>query len=168
MDGGDVIVRSAIAGSTIAYAWGEWLQSSRAHRWSGRARIVWTTGAALCVAHVAAAFHVRYGWSHAHAYRDTALQTAAVTGLEWGGGLWVNYAFLAVWAADVGWWWIWPESRATRPRWLHAGIGFFFLFMFLNGAVVFAGGPARLIGIAAVGVAAVALWKRADRGQASV
>ncbi|MCA1560627.1 MAG: hypothetical protein LC804_10315, partial [Acidobacteria bacterium] len=85
------------------------------------------------------------------------------TGLEWGGGLWVNYVFLAVWVGDVAWWWISPESRASRPAWLDAGIGFFFIFMFINGAVIFAGGPARLIGIAAVTVAATALWKRFDR-----
>lgn len=167
MDAGEVLVRSTIVGSTIAYAWGEWLQSSRGHKTSGRPRIVWTMGAALCVAHVAAAFQVRHGWSHARAYRDTAVQTAALTGLEWGGGLWVNYLFLTVWVADVAWWWISPDSRAIRPAWLQAGIGYFFLFMFLNGAVVFAGGPVRLIGIAAVGVAAVALWKRIGRGYAS-
>ena len=35
--------------------------------------------------------------------KNSARQTAEVFGLDWGGGLYVNYAFTAAWVADVAW-----------------------------------------------------------------
>jgi hypothetical protein len=62
-------------------------------KWS---RLAWTGGCGFYLLHVACAFEYYHHWSHANAYAATARQTAAVVGLDWGGGLYVNYAFTLV------------------------------------------------------------------------
>jgi hypothetical protein len=69
------------------------------------ARLAWTLACAFYLMHVAAAFQFHHHWSHLAAYRETAQQTAEVFGLNWGGGLYFNYAFTIVWIADALWWW---------------------------------------------------------------
>jgi hypothetical protein len=64
-------------------------------------RVAWSTACLLLIVHVLSAFHFEHGWSHAAALRHTAEQTAGVTGIDWGGGLYFNYAFLILWLADV-------------------------------------------------------------------
>jgi hypothetical protein len=127
-----------------------------------RARWFWTLGCAAYVVHVICAFHFFHHWSHAAAYADTARQTAAVTGWNWGGGIYVNYAFTAAWLADVPCWWRGLEVQRARPRWVGAAWEGFFFFMVFNGAVVFARGPARWFG-AALCVAWLAAWWRGRR-----
>ena len=46
------------------------------------------------VGQVAFAYNFYYGWSQTAAYRDTARKTAEVVGLDWGGGLYINYVVL--------------------------------------------------------------------------
>ena len=108
-----------------------------AERWQGTARRLWTAGAGLYVLHVAAAFHFVHGWSHADAFRFTADQTQAVTGLDWGGGLYVNYAFTAVWLADVLAWWRIGTDYPRRWRRVYRAIQALFAFMVINATVVF-------------------------------
>ena len=123
------------------------------------AKPVWLLGAACYLAHVAVAFGTHHGWSHAAAYAYTAQQTDALLGFDWGGGLWVNYAFTLLWAGEAVWWQALPESYARRaPAWTHAVRGAF-LFMILNGAVAFVPGPRRLLG-AAVVIALTLIWRR--------
>ena len=112
------------------------------------ARLYWTIGCALYLAHAAAAFQYAYHWSHATAVQDTARQTEALFGVNWGGGIWFNYAFTAIWTADALWWLIAPKTRAARPRWLNAAVHSYLAFMFINGAIVFPQGPARWIAAA--------------------
>jgi hypothetical protein len=79
-------------------------------------------------------------------------QTEALTGLRWGGGLYINYLFLFVWAGDALWWWVSPRTYQRRPApisWLVRG---FLFFMFFNGAIVFADGWMRVLGMIAVGI----------------
>ena len=94
----------------------------------------------------------------------TAQQTADVFGIDWGGGLYFNYAFTILWIADVIWWWRagLERYRARRPS-IHLAVQIFFAFMFFNGAVVFASGAGRLAGIAAI--AAVVLASPARRAR---
>ena len=99
--------------------------------------------------------------SHAAALRDTARQTEALVGWAFGGGLFVNYFFLALWAFEAGWWWLAPASYRGRRRRFDQGVCAFFLLMFLNGAVVFAHGPLRLLGAAAVLLVAWSWYRRA-------
>lgn len=160
---GDILIRSTIALATIGYAAAEWLRFRRPAAWRA-ARAMWTAAAVLSIAHAAAAFQFRHDWSHRDAYNATAVQTAAVTGLDWGGGLYVNYAFLALWAADAAWWWRNPARYAARSSWCTTAFAAGFLFMFFNGAVVFAHGAMRWLGAACVAVAACAWYFRtADR-----
>lgn len=81
----------------------------------------------LYLAHVYLAFEHRYAWSHAAAYAETARQTRDLFGLDWGGGIYFNYAFTLLWPLDL----LFPR-RAWSP-WLHG----FLIFMFLNGVFVF-------------------------------
>jgi hypothetical protein len=102
---------------------------------------------------------VRYGWSQDAALRDTARQTQAVTGIEVGAGLFVNYAFVLVWLAEVAWWWASPIGYRRRSRVLDRAVRVVFLFMFVNGAFIFVNAPERWLG-AAVLLAVAATWYR--------
>lgn len=104
----------------------------------------------LALAHSTAAFGVFYGWSHATAQEQTAAQTLALTGADFAGGIYVNYLFLAVWLADAAWWWVWPASYRTRPRVVSLAVHGFLFFVIVNGAIVFADGWARVVGVVAV------------------
>lgn len=146
----ELAVFGTIAGSLAAWAAAEVLHS----------RVLWTAAAGLALAHSAAAFAVFYGWSHDRAMAATAQQTVAVTGLDWGGGLFFNYAFLLVWMADVMWWWIGERSYDGRPRTIDFLIRGFLFFMFVNGAIVFADGVIRVIGIVAVAIVSVSWLMR--------
>ena len=119
------------------------------------ARPVWLLGALVYLAHVAAAFAMHHDWSHATAYAWTAARTDALIGLDWGGGLWVNYAFTALWVGEGLWWQLRPAHYARRPAAWTPAIRAVFLFMIANGAVIFVSGPRRLLGI---GVLTVLVW----------
>jgi protein-S-isoprenylcysteine O-methyltransferase Ste14 len=114
----------------------------------GAGRVFWTAGCLLYLAHVVCAFQFFHGWSHEAAYRETARRTAETVGLDRGGGLYLNYLFTAVWVADVVCWWAAPARYAARPLWQEAAVQGFLAFMAFNGAVVFANGPVRWIGVA--------------------
>ncbi len=115
-------------------------------------------GWGLYLGHVALAFNTHYGWSHAAAYAETAAQTEALTGWGWGGGLYVNYLFGAVWGVELCWWRWAPASYERRAPRMELAMRAFFLFMIVNGAVVFVDGPQRWLGVAIVGVLLIA-WR---------
>ena len=148
----------------LLYTAGEYGRTGRpAAAW---ARPVWLLGAAAYLAHVAAAFATHHGWSHAAAHAYTAARTEALLGLAWGGGLWANYAFTVLWAGEALWWRMRPGSYARRPRaWMTAVRGAF-IFMIMNGAVVFVGGPGRWLGLAVV-AALIAIWRADARANAT-
>ena len=152
------VVALSIWTALLLYTAGEYGRTRRpAAAW---ARPVWLLGAAALLAHIAAAFAIHHGWSHAAAYAYTAARTEALLGLSWGGGLWVNHAFTALWVGEALWWQLRPAGYARRaPAWTPAVRGTF-LFMIINGAVVFVDGPERWLGIAVV-VVLIAIW-RAD------
>jgi hypothetical protein len=154
----DLAVFASIAAGVVCWALGEALRS----------RIFWTAGAILTLIHSIAAFGVFYGWSHETARRLTTQQTAALTGVEFGGGIYVNYLFLVVWLADSTWWWMSPRSYERRPRALSWLIRGFIFFIIVNGAVIFADGWARIVGLASTSLV-LASWflKRWSRRGAS-
>jgi hypothetical protein len=123
---------------------------------------VWTAGCLIYLLHVAAAFHFVHDWSHEAAWRQTAQQTAEVTGWHWGGGLWINYAFTLWWPLDVAW--TWRRGLHRLPRWYvltrHAVVG----FLMFNATVVF--GPAWwrwAAGVLAAAIGLVAVARRRMR-----
>ena len=120
-------------------------------------RAAWSAACLLLIVHVLAAFHFEHGWSHVAALKHTAEQTARVTGIDWGGGLYFNYAFLILWAFDVGGLW---RSHSSRRSALRRATDIACLFMIFNATVVF--GPRWWMGpVAAVGLIIVLLRRRA-------
>ena len=120
-------------------------------------RLLWTAGFACYAGHVLAAFTFHYSWSHQTALAETARQTADLFRVRWGGGLYFNYAFTAIWAADVVWLWMNPTSYRRRSTWLAGSVHAFMGFMFFNGAVVFATGWMRWFSLTATALLAI-LW----------
>ena len=146
------VVRVTMIVSTAAWGVAEALmrRSPGADR---LARALWTTALGLALVHVALAFQLVYAWDHGRAVTATAQQAADRFGWGWRGAIYVNYLFLALWLADAVWWWLAPASRASRPASIEAARFALFAFMFVNGAVIFASGTGRLVGLAAVGIA---------------
>jgi len=114
-------------------------RGERSGRWG------WTIGWLSYVVHVGCAFHFYHDWSHAQAYEDTARQTRELFGMDWGGGLYVNYLFTLAWAMDVAWWWWCGERRVNV--WVERSWQGFFFFMVVNATVVFGSGWSRWTGV---------------------
>ena len=123
------------------------------------ARVLWTAGCLTFVAHVATAFAFFHGWSHAHAYRETARQTRELSSIDSGAGLYLNYLFTLAWAIDAAYWWAaGPDAYDRRPRWIGVTLHVFFAFMAFNGAIVFAHGATRRVAVTiTAGLALLAL-----------
>ncbi len=149
---GDLLTALTIWLALGLYASSQVTRPSRASRWLSVA------GLTLFVAHVVLAFQVHYGWSHATALRETAAQTKALTGVGTGSGLYVNYLFGMAWLAEVCWWTRAETSYLHRPGWVDLTMRAFFLFMIVNGAVVFVDEPQRWLGLALVAVLVYA-WR---------
>jgi hypothetical protein len=146
--------------ATVAWAIGEALmrRTPGFDRW---ARSIWTVGITLALVHVFLAFQFVYAWDHDRAVAATVQQSVDRVGWGWRGGIYVNYLFLILWLADVCWWWLMPASRASRSTRIEAARFILFTFMFVNGAVVFASGIARLVGIASISLVMFGmLWRR--------
>jgi hypothetical protein len=143
---GEFITRSTVWISIFAYLLGTILLSRRR---TYLARIFWTVACLALVSHFVAAFQFYHDWSQASAYRETAQQTNQVFGLNWGGGLFINYAVLLLWFADVGWWWMrglnsyWRRSLLLLLAW-HG----FLIFIIFNATVVFKSDIQRWLGLA--------------------
>jgi hypothetical protein len=145
---GEVLTRATVWTAVAGYAIGFCVFTlSRGRRWDSTVRVVWTIACASLFAHFVCAFHFYHHWRHAAAYRETARQTEALFGLNWGGGVFINYGVLVVWIIDVGWWWLRGiESYRARPAILVLAWHAFLIFIIFNGTVIFAHGPARWIG----------------------
>src|SRR5215207_6206096 len=102
MVGGELLTKITIWVAVAGYAAGAaaYGLSRRRVGWNQVARLAWTVACVALLAHVACAFHFYHGWDHESAYLDTARQTNEVFGLNWGGGLYINYALAAGWVLD--------------------------------------------------------------------
>jgi len=158
----DLVLRGTAWLSLLAWMTGEARRTGSVSS-SVRGRWAWTLGVLALLAHTAVAFHLRHDWSHGAAQAETARQTRAVTGLDWGGGLFVNYALLLVWATDAVWWWLSPVAFGRRSPAIDLAVRGFLLFMFVNGAIVFVPGPMRVLGALAVSVVLAAWYRRTAR-----
>lgn len=152
-----ITVWIAIGGYAVGLALSLLFRESR--RWQMRARLAWTVGCLSLAAHTICAFHFYHDWSQASAYRETARQTAEVTGADWGGGLFINYAFLAAWMADVAWWWRGLDAYRQR-HWLITAVWHsVFAFMLFNATVVFKTGLVRWLGLGLCAALFLLWWK---------
>jgi hypothetical protein len=148
---GELLTRWTVRIALALYVLGLALRVSAAGRRPtlDMARLSSTAGCLAFLLHAASAFQFYHHWSHGAAYEATARQTAEVVGLDWGGGLWANYAFAALWTVEVCWWWCGPERYLARPRVLEWTVQGFLGFIAFNATVVFEAGAIRWIGLAA-------------------
>jgi hypothetical protein len=132
-------VRLAI-GCYAVRAWHDWrLRKSVTTSQRERAIVlwVWTLGCVLYLVHVYCAFAFFHDFSHSNAYQHTAEQTAGVTGLHWGGGIFVNYLFTLFWIGDVVYCWMGQQKKVRgKPIYLWV-LHTIFVFMIVNATVVF-------------------------------
>ena len=105
-----------------------------------------TLGLVLALCHTILAFDVVHNWVHDDAVLATAQQTQAMFGVRVGWGVYVNYVFYAVWLADAVGWRLSPDL-ARRPRAVTWTLRAFYLLIIFNGAVVFAVGWRRVLGL---------------------
>ena len=166
MGTGELLTRAtiwvALCSCTLSAASG-WV-ARKLPQWQSVARCAWTAGCAAYLAHVISAFNYYHDWSHTAAYRETARRTAEIFGLNWGGGLFVNYAFTIAWITDVIWWWK-PESYQRRPRFLVRAWHGLFLLMMFSATVVFETGLGRWFGLVLCLSMAFLWWSTDQWGQ---
>ena len=117
-----------------------------------------TLGLVLALVHTVLAFATVHHWVHADAVAATAEQTRAVFRVGVGWGVYVNYFFFAAWLADLCWWRT-AQDLSRRPAALTRALRAFYLLIIVNGAVVFAGGARRILGLVIVSWL-VWLWTR--------
>lgn len=161
MSTGELLTRSsvwlALSAGTLAIAIAA--VAHRSHRKVFAARWAWSIGSLCFLVHVVAAFKVFHYWSHDSAYAEVARQTASFGGPAWGGGIYFNYLFAALWLGDAVWWWASPATFRQRARWVTSAWHFFFFFMVLNGAVVFVRGPMRWFGLVLCSSMVISWWR---------
>jgi hypothetical protein len=131
---------------------------------SSLARSLWTAGYVAYLIHLTCAFGFYHHWSHAAAYAHTARRTAELLGFVWGGGIYFNYIFTAVWLVDVAWWWVNPSSYGSRAPIIVRAIHGFLGFMFFQATAVFGAGTIRWVGVLAFAVLGI-LWIRMQISQ---
>jgi hypothetical protein len=162
MTTGELLTRWTIRLALVLYAaaLGTLLVSRGRASWDRRARWLWTFGWAVFMSHMAAAFQFYHHWSHTAAWHHTARDTAAVVGWNWGGGVWINYAFALAWTADALWWWLAGlRGYRARPVGLVWMIQSFLAFVAFNATVVFETGPTRWCGLVIALVLAGLAWR---------
>jgi len=140
-----------------------------AGEWGKRRRIVpwWAwpmslAGAWSCVAHIIIALGSYHHWNHEAAVQATARQTAAVYGVAWGGGVYVNYVFVAAWLEELWQWRTRPAQYFARSRAVRWGLRAFFFIIIVNAAVVFASPHTRVAGVMLTAIL-LAIWSRRPR-----
>lgn len=109
--------------------------------------VLWAIGAAFATFHTMTALHAFHGGSLIEAIESTARRTEEMFGMRVGSGIYVNYAFVAVWWLDALWRW---RFRSSHYRPLEIAVDWFLIAISFFGAVVFAIGPIRYLGIGAI------------------
>lgn len=162
MNNGELLTRGTIWVSLVGYTLGSITFSTARGktRWDSATRVTWSIACISMIAHFASAFQFYHGWSHAAAYADTARQTEEVFGLNWGGGLFINYAILSAWMVDIAWWWhSGLASYRKRPMLVLAVWHGLFIFIIFNATVVFGHGIARWFGLLICALLTSAWWR---------
>src|SRR3954447_18841787 len=103
--------------SLTGWALANWGRQQQLWRW---ARWAWSLGCLAILGHLLLAFHLLHHWDQGIAYDAVARQTYEQVGVDWGGGLYINYAFCSLWILDAGYWWLAPARYQKRSPWLDA------------------------------------------------
>jgi hypothetical protein len=112
----------------------------------------WLAGWILLVSHVLIAMGLAHHWSLTDAMGHTARQTQAAVGWNWGGGVWLNFATVAVW----GWTLLLTDESQAKKSWLTGMAHCYLAFMMLNATVVFGSRAGQLAGML---ICAGLLWR---------
>jgi hypothetical protein len=150
----EAVVRGTALLAVILFALG-WPWPSSTLSQNRSERIAWLAGWAVCCIHIFIAFHWAHGWSHDRAVEATAKQTADLVGFSFGGGVWINYAFSALWGMDAAWRILFPSRYWMRSALVHWTILASLAFIVFNATIAFGGWPGRTAGILATLVIAV-------------
>ncbi|MBX3278405.1 MAG: hypothetical protein KF868_10425 [Acidobacteria bacterium] len=162
MDRGELLTRATVWIVLAGYALGAAgvALARNNHRLLSALRWAWTVGCIALVAHILCAYHYYHDWSQSSAWLETARQTAEVTGVYWGGGIYINYLFTLAWAADAAWWWRGHDAYINRPRAAVIALHAFLIFIVFNATVVFKTGVLRWVGLVLC-IGLFAVWTRA-------
>ncbi len=153
----DFAIRSTAWISLLAWCAAEWSRAARGDQ-AAVPRLAFTLGLAAMVVHSFLAFALRYGFSQEAALLDAARQIEEVTGQPSSPrGFYANHAFMAWWTVEALLWWRAPLAYAARPLAAVWASRLVFAFMFANGAIVFARGPVRALGVVGL-LAVLAIW----------
>ncbi|HKA07156.1 MAG TPA: hypothetical protein VKD71_07850 [Gemmataceae bacterium] len=117
-------------------------------------RWAWTLGCVAFQVHVVTAFDRVHAWSNSAAVRHVEY----VSGF--GPGLYVSYAFTALWIGDAAWWWIDRPAYESRSVWLDRAVHAFVAFMVFSSTVIYEGGFIRWAGVSLFAVLAILLGLR--------
>ena len=79
-------------------------------------------------------------------------QTAELLGFRFGAGLYVNYAFVAIWLFDAVVRIAMPIKYEQFPKLYGRLVYAFLIFIAINGAIVFKSGTVRIVGIASLSI----------------
>lgn len=156
---GELLTRWTVRIALACFVLGATLRACSAERrtWFSLARLAWSVGCFAFVLHGVCAFQFYHHWSHSAAYEATARRTAQIIGLNWGGGLYANYAFAVLWMMDVVWWWRGLDYYVARPQPIDWFVLGFMGFIAFNSTVVFASGVIRWSGLVASAWIAIVL-----------
>lgn len=151
--------------SLALFVAGETGRSSRRRESAAPAWAWWSfaLGLVLSLVHTILAFALVHNWVHDAAVLATAQQTQAMFRVRVGWGVYVNYAFFVVWLADVCWWRLSPDL-SRRPPAVTWTLRAFYMLIIFNGAVVFAAGARRMLGLLLV-LSLAGIWGRGIRAQ---
>ena len=111
---------------------------------------LWLLGAILALCHSLGALIAFHHSSQAEALESTAQQTAELLGFRFGAGLYVNYAFVAIWLFDAILRIAIPTKYEQFPKMYGRLVYAFLIFIAINGAIVFKSGTVRSVGIASL------------------
>lgn len=142
-DPSDPAIAQSALGPVFIWCWGWPLAFATADDMArGRFHLrgmqfMWAFGSLLLLLHIAVAFHLGHGWSHAAARQHTQQASG------FGGGTYVNYAVALVWVADAAWLCVASGSYFARPRWVSWTVHGFIAFIVVNAAVVFGSWQSR-------------------------
>lgn len=104
----------------------------------------WLFGSVMITLHILASYGLAHGWSHAAAIEATAEESEQVTGIRAGWGVYVNFAFAAVWMG-------YSTAMATHGRrWpsIDKIVFWFTALIIVSAAIVFETGVVRWLSVA--------------------
>ncbi|WP_182865913.1 hypothetical protein [Stieleria mannarensis] len=106
----------------------------------------WLFGSVMIAFHILASYGLAYGWSHEAAIEATAEESEQVTGIRAGWGVYVNFAFAAVWLGYS------TAMAISGRRWpgIDPIVFWFTAAIIVSATIVFETGAVRWISVAGI------------------